>query len=200
MLISMREIKLTKGLTALVDCDDFELVSQYSWHCNGSNAKHPYAVRRINRAECEKHFDVIYNNERRPIMHMSRLVLGVPYKIGMDKKNIIHHINGNTLDNRKTNLKKVTQSENLRNNNKIREIIMSSFKDGFSTIEDAAKELGLTKTTLYAWKREGIIEFKRGISTDARGKIRRRTVVDISELVKILKNERSIYLLPSLKD
>jgi predicted GIY-YIG superfamily endonuclease len=83
-------IPLTQGKVAIIDTEDIGRVSQYSW-CTDNTG---YALARI--------------NGKRVYMH--RWLLGLNYR-----SQIVDHINGNKLDNRRSNLKAGTQAENLRN-------------------------------------------------------------------------------------
>jgi hypothetical protein len=87
-----KHIQLTKGLFATVDDDDYETLNQWKWHASSHGHKW-YALRgaRSNRVRMHR---FIVNAEN-----------------GMD----VDHINGNTLDNRKSNLRICTHAENTRN-------------------------------------------------------------------------------------
>lgn len=86
------EIPLSQGKVALIDDEDFELVSQYKW-CYSIG----YAITNV----CI--------NGRHTTMRMHRLITGAPK--GMD----VDHKNHDKLDNRKTNLRVCTRSENMQN-------------------------------------------------------------------------------------
>ena len=89
----MKQIKLTQGKFALVDDEDFEWLNQFHWSVDGSG----YPQRAI---KTEKGW--------RPLrMHRDILKL----KAGEHGD----HINGDKLDNRRSNLRKCTQKENNRN-------------------------------------------------------------------------------------
>lgn len=94
----MSKIKLTRGFFSLIDSEDLEKVSNHSWciHKNGKQGK-VYAAARINKS----------------LFLLHRFILGIN-----NKKIQIDHINGDTLDNRKLNLRICFQKENLRNSNK----------------------------------------------------------------------------------
>lgn len=92
----MREIPLTKGLFAVVDDDDFELVSRYRWCAQGVSGP-VYAAR--NDA----------SRPKRTTMFMHRFLLGAPHGFDVD------HINGDGLDNRRANIRICSHSENMRN-------------------------------------------------------------------------------------
>jgi hypothetical protein len=86
--------KRGEGLVALVDDEDYELVSQYRWHghvgISGTYARHTW------RREGVWGF-----------IMMHRLVLGFPERVD--------HINHNTLDNRRSNLRDVSRNMNAAN-------------------------------------------------------------------------------------
>lgn len=80
-----------KGKVFYFDKEDYELIKDYCWWINDSG----YVVTSLN------------NNKK---IRMHRLIMG-----DVDKNIRIDHINHNTLDNRKCNLREVTNAENLRN-------------------------------------------------------------------------------------
>jgi len=85
----MKEIYLTRGKVALVDDEDYNRVSQYKWHtCEDGNIF--YAHGRVRGKEIQMH----------------RFILNA--KIG----EITDHIDGDGLNNQKTNLRFVTKSQN----------------------------------------------------------------------------------------
>jgi hypothetical protein len=104
----VKEIGLTKGAVALVDDEDFEYLSQWTWRLTSAYGK-PYACRTQKAA-----VDGIFK-PRCYFMH--RMILGLTFgdKLHGD------HINHNTLDNRRCNLRIATSSENQRNAQKHKE-------------------------------------------------------------------------------
>lgn len=86
-------VPLTKGLEAVIDANDAQLVEGFNWF-----SQNTYAARSI-KDECG----------RRKILRMHNLILGT--KCGF----FVDHINRNTLDNRRQNLRYATASENQRN-------------------------------------------------------------------------------------
>ncbi len=85
----MRKIQLTQGKEAIIDDEDFELVSKHKWHCvliGGSS----YAC-----------------NNRKEYLHR---VLMNP---NIDK--MVDHVNGNGLDCRRSNMRLCIRQENHRN-------------------------------------------------------------------------------------
>lgn len=90
----MKEIPLTKGLTALVDDEDYLSLTENSWSANKG-----YAIRSF-RA-----------NGKCVVVSMHRQILSLKSGDRIE----VDHINGNKLDNRKSNLRCCTRAENERN-------------------------------------------------------------------------------------
>lgn len=88
----MKEIKLSQGKVALVDKEDYERLSKHKWNYNGR-----YAKRTVNQ---RGKYETI-------LMH--RFIMNTPETMYTD------HINGNKLDNRKSNLRVCTPRENSWN-------------------------------------------------------------------------------------
>lgn len=90
-----REIPLTKGLVALVDTEDFDLLSPYSWRADGSDDRRRglYAVADIDGRTVRMH----------------RLIAGAQPGQRVD------HRNHDGLDNRRRNLRLCTNQQNARN-------------------------------------------------------------------------------------
>ena len=91
----MKEIKITRGLTVLVDDEDYESLIRNrwtaSWHTNGW-----YARRNNNRGNVST--------------YMHRQILGL-----IDPKIQVDHRNHDTLDNRRGNLRICTSKQNQAN-------------------------------------------------------------------------------------
>lgn len=98
----MREIKLSHGLSAIVDSDLYGELSAHKWYPEKHGSTYR-ATRYIRTSEREK-----YNDKTHLLMHHA--VLGDPPS-GM----VTDHINGNGLDNRRANLRHISQRENLQN-------------------------------------------------------------------------------------
>ena len=94
----MKKIKLSQNKYALIDNADYKLVSRYNWHI-------------IKNATCQYAHCSLWNPRRSLLMH--RLILNLFKGDGK----IVDHINRNSLDNRRCNLRIVSHAENLRNNN-----------------------------------------------------------------------------------
>ena len=99
---STREITLLRGQITIVDADDYDKVSTRKWVL-GANG---YAVS--------------YKSYGMILMH--RLIMNTP------KGKVVDHINGNKLDNRKSNLRNCTHAENMQNRFK------ANSKSGFRNV------------------------------------------------------------------
>jgi hypothetical protein len=91
----MREIHIHNSeLTALIDDEDYELLSTYKWYLTKRRYTN-YAQRSLYKEIKERTYEYMHNT----IMHEK----------GID------HIDGNGLNNQKSNLRKVTQHQNNGN-------------------------------------------------------------------------------------
>lgn len=89
----MKQIPLTQGKVALVDDEDYNLVSQYKWYAH----------------RCDKQFYArtnIYKKEKRTLLSMHQL---------LTSWKLTDHINGDGLDNRRENLRLCTNQQNGQN-------------------------------------------------------------------------------------
>lgn len=91
-----RKIELTKNKYCIVDSDDFEILNQFNW-CAIQKRDVFYAGRGIWQT----------NTKTTKIVYMHKIILKTTL--------MVDHINGNTLDNRRSNLRICTNQENLRN-------------------------------------------------------------------------------------
>ncbi|UCD53145.1 MAG: HNH endonuclease [Phycisphaerales bacterium] len=91
----IRYIPLTRGLHAIVDAEDYKWLSQYKWHAGRPTRAGKIYARRSRR--------------RGGVILMHRQIMNPPR--GM----VVDHINGNSLDNRRCNLRICTQTENIHN-------------------------------------------------------------------------------------
>lgn len=92
--------KQAYGKYAIVDDDDYEKINSTRWNCNSFG----YAVR-VQRTKQD------YNKKEVLIMH--RLIMKA------EKGELIDHINGNKLDNRKENLRFADKSKNAMNMHRV---------------------------------------------------------------------------------
>jgi len=97
----MAAILLNNGMQALVDDKDFESLNKYKWTYHRDKRKHTgYVVRGVQLRDGSKRTIKIH-----------RAILGLNYG---DKRQG-DHIDGNGLDNRRTNLRIVTSKQNQWN-------------------------------------------------------------------------------------
>lgn len=87
-----------KNCTVMIDDDDYERLKDFKWYLSSKG----YAV----RAEYLGKIDGKYNTKT---ICMHREILNAPS--GMD----VDHANGNRLDNRKSNIRLATRSQNVAN-------------------------------------------------------------------------------------
>jgi hypothetical protein len=92
----LRKIVLRNKLEVLVDEEDFELLNSFKWGII-KNKTHTYAARGTRK-------NGVYS---KILMH--RFIMNAP------KDQMVDHRNGNTLDNRKSNLRLATRAMNLQN-------------------------------------------------------------------------------------
>jgi hypothetical protein len=90
---TMKEISLTRGKVAIVDEEDFDLLNVRHWRVINFEKSNTYAATVINKKIVFMHRLLMKNNDTM----------------------LVDHINGNGLDNRKTNLRYCTHSQNMRN-------------------------------------------------------------------------------------
>jgi len=94
------EIELC-GYKVLIDAEDYEKVIKYKWNIHKEKAKKNYFY---------FHHTYRDNNKKNSLL-LHRMLLNLELHDGF----VCDHINGNTLDNRKCNLRKCTVAENARN-------------------------------------------------------------------------------------
>lgn len=113
------QISLTKGCTAIVDEIDADL-SAWKWRANGIET-HRYAVRLDNITK------------ENVIMH--RVIMSRILGRNLEKREFVDHIDGNTLNNVRANLRLADYSENGRNRKR-----QSNNKSGFKGVYKADKK------------------------------------------------------------
>jgi DNA polymerase-1 len=95
-------IPLTQGKYAIVDPDDYRRLAKYKWYVVGTPGSQ-YAA----RSHTTK-------NAKKSAIYMHREIIKVPDDLFAD------HINRNSLDNRKANLRPATRAQNVQNRTKFR--------------------------------------------------------------------------------
>ena len=93
----MISIPLSRGMSALVDNDDHERLVGSKWFVQAAMGGKMYAARKVR------------DGGRWRVQYMHRVIMAAPPKM------VVDHLNGDSLDNRKSNLRLTTQSANLRN-------------------------------------------------------------------------------------
>jgi hypothetical protein len=92
-----KRIALTRGMEAIINSKDFDFLNQWKWHAHkGSRSEDFYAARSV--------------WPTRELLLMHRILL--------PSKKWVDHKNGNTLDNRRKNLRCCTPSQNVWNSKK----------------------------------------------------------------------------------
>lgn len=100
-----RLIPLTQGQNAIVDIDNFAFLSQWNWHAIADpSIKNSYAARVETVGRCSHCGSGIQRT-----LQMHRVILNCP------EGKLVDHVNGNSLDNRKENLRIATEAQNARN-------------------------------------------------------------------------------------
>ena len=97
----MKMIPLTKGYSAVVDDEDYQHLSLTKWRSNIHDGK-IYAICNVRRGGK-------YTAE-----YMHRIITCAPFG------KVVDHINGDTLDNRKENLRVCSDSQNSQNRRQVR--------------------------------------------------------------------------------
>lgn len=87
-------VPLTQGQMAIVDASDHDLVMRHNWHADKINEAGFYVARRL---------------PGRKIEYLHRLLAGAENGLQVD------HIDGDTLNNRRSNLRACTARQNQRN-------------------------------------------------------------------------------------
>lgn len=89
-------VPLTRGKTAMIDAADVPLVDGVLWVCRATRHNF-YAVR------------LVQDGLKRRLICMHRLIMNAPPHM------LVDHINADSLDNRRSNLRLATNTENTRN-------------------------------------------------------------------------------------
>lgn len=102
-----KRIPLTRGKFTLIDHGDYSVVSRFKWYAReGANGF--YAARQMR-----------IHGGRQSFVYLHRFVLAAPPDREVD------HINGDTLDNRRVNLRLCDRAGNCRNS-RVRSIVKTS--------------------------------------------------------------------------
>jgi hypothetical protein len=123
----MKEIKLTQEKVALVDDEDFEYLNQFKWHAEDGRKNKYYAARMHNRK----------------LIKMHRIIMDTPKYFEVD------HIDGNGLNNQKSNLRNCTHSQNQRNYKKRTQNITSKYKGVHSDNNQIKSQISVNGKNIY---------------------------------------------------
>lgn len=99
-----KEIPLTQGKYAIVDDEDFEELNRYKWYAHKDKNTF-YAMRHVTKEEAKKEG----RSTRDTTIYMHQQILGKKEGYQID------HVNGNGSDNRRKNLRYVTNRQNAQN-------------------------------------------------------------------------------------
>lgn len=102
-----KEVQLTRGQVTIVDNEDYARVIQYKWYACYSKNGNYYAYR--------------YNPATYGVQSITAFLLQTT------RGTLVDHANGNTLDNRRTNIRVATIAQNNYNQSK-REGMSSQYK------------------------------------------------------------------------
>jgi len=91
---SYRLIPLTQGQNAIVDADDFEWLSQWNWCASWNDHTKSFYVKR---------------RQGKHLIRMHRAILDCEDSLQCD------HVNGDTLDHRRANIRECTNAQNNQN-------------------------------------------------------------------------------------
>ena len=95
-----REIQLTKGFVVIVDAADYDWLNQWNWFAKvGGRGGNPYAARSVHDPITKKVSTI----------RMHRFIVDAPEAL------VVDHIDRNTMNNCRDNLRVVTQKVNLEN-------------------------------------------------------------------------------------
>jgi len=114
--IAFRKIKLAKGRYTIVDAEDYEKFRKNNWQLYERENKRCYAVRLVGRQA----------------IYMHREIMNAP------AGKVVHHRDGEGLNNTKENLRIITVAENNMYCRKMRRPTSSKYK-GVSTEENSRK-------------------------------------------------------------
>jgi len=97
----VKKIQLTQGKETLVDDEDYDELMKYKW-CADKVREHWYATRGV--------WDPLTKTTKKIRMH--QIIMKDCYN---EHRKYTDHVNHDTLDNRRCNLRVCTNSENMRN-------------------------------------------------------------------------------------
>ncbi|MCK5604153.1 HNH endonuclease [Candidatus Pacearchaeota archaeon] len=130
------EMKLKTGEVVFIDKKDYAVISQYSWY------RHPVGSHHLLYAAA-------WVNNKNTLMHR--------FLLNLNKNEMTDHINGNGLDNRRSNLRKCTHQENMFNKKKYK-----NNKCGYKGVYWSPHH-SKWRVTLYKYKKRFYIGYYRDL-------------------------------------
>jgi hypothetical protein len=109
---AFRRIRMAQPIYAIVDPDDYERLSKYEWEARRTRNSPFYAARQALNPQTRKY----------KLIFMHREIIEIGDGLFAD------HINHNTVDNRKANLRPATRTQNNRNRRKFNLPTKSRYK------------------------------------------------------------------------
>lgn len=97
---NVREVELSQGMVALVDLNDYKYLNSFSW-CAANTRNDRFVAMRTDRS-----------GEKQRSILMHRAIIG---EEKISKGEVIDHVNGNPLDNRRENLRICKIGLNMKN-------------------------------------------------------------------------------------
>src|SRR5574341_412449 len=148
----MRTLELSRGLVSVLDDADYDEFGHLKWYAQ--SGKTPYVVRNGARHG---------NGEREPLLYLHKEIMRPSQGFVTD------HINGDPLDNRRANLRIVTQSRNMLNQKQIRGIDWNKGKwRARIKVDGVQLDLGRYSTFEEAVAARLCAESLYGVATEAR--------------------------------
>jgi len=99
---SIKSIELTRGYITIVDDEDYKELIKFKWHTCKRTDNLAYAV------------TTTYPNGNKKELRMHRVILGAT------KGQIVDHIDGDSLNNQRSNLRICSQMENMQNLHRVK--------------------------------------------------------------------------------
>ena len=132
---AFRRIRMAQPMYALVDPEDYERLSKYEWEARRARNSPFYAARQ----------DVNRSTRKYTVIFMHREIIEIGDGLFAD------HINHNTFDNRKANLRTATQTQNNRNRRKFAVPTKSKYKGVYwkPRIKKWVAQIGVDKKVIH---------------------------------------------------
>ncbi len=119
-----KAIVLTRGMKTIVDDEDYGLLSESFWHAHDADGRF-YAGREVGTRANSK------------FVYMHRVILKA------SRGQVVDHISGDTLDNRRVNLRLGTQGQNAANAGKRPGVHTSKYKGVCRDIKHSKKWIAI---------------------------------------------------------